>query len=139
MSNPRIPRGASPAEILLALMVLGILVFIGVVQIRSERARTRDALRIADMSQLASAFRALAAVEGSYQAAGATCTVGDPVAKCELSTYLPSVSHLVDPLGAPYTVSKKPGPDGFAVEFTLERGAPGFVRGAHVLTEKGIR
>lgn len=133
------PRGASPAEILLALLVLGGVVFLGVMQLRIERARTRDALRVADMSQLASAFRALASVEGSYQTAGTTCAAGESVAKCTLAAYLPSIARLADPLGASYLVQKQPGPDGYAVGFTLEQGVPGFARGAHLLSEKGIQ
>lgn len=133
------PRGASPAEILLALVVLGAVAFLAVVAVRSERARTRDAIRIADMSQLAAAFRAIEVVEGSYRSAGATCAEGDSVTKCTFGTYLPNAARIADPLGAPYRVQKVPGAEGFAVAFTLERGVGSYNRGQHLLTESGIR
>jgi hypothetical protein len=110
-----------------------------VVAVRGERARTRDAIRIADMSQLSAAFRAIAAVEGSYRSAGATCAEGDSVAKCAFGVYLPNAARIGDPLGTPYRVVKVPDTDGFTVGFTLERGVGPYGKGARVLTEQGIK
>ncbi len=132
-------RGASPAEILLALLLVGAISFVAVVLVRGERARTRDAIRIADMSQIAAALRAISAVEGSYRSAGSTCAVGESVGKCTFGTYLPNATTLGDPLGTPYVVQRVPDATGFGVSFTLERGFGSFTKGAHLLTEAGIR
>ena len=141
MQSDRSPdtRGASPAEILLALLIVAAVSFIAVVLVRSERARTRDAIRIADMSQIGAALRAIAAVEGSYRSAGATCAVGESVGGCSFGTFLPNATTLADPLGTPYTVQRVPDATGFAVAFTLERGFGSYAKGAHLLTEAGIR
>lgn len=133
------PIGASPAEILLALLLIGGVAFAAVLVVRTERARTRDAVRIADMAQLSAAFRAVATVEGSYQSIGATCAVGDSVSKCSFGSTLPFAVQLADPLGISYTVQRVPDTTGYAVAFTLERGFGNYGHGPHQLTEQGIR
>ena len=123
--------------VVLLVFVVGAGMF---VLVREERARTRDAKRMADMARLSSAFFELYATEGTYASAAVGCgNQGASVASCALASYLPDIGGFKDPSGKPYVVSGIPGAASFVVTFVLERNYDTFSAGQHALTPEGIQ
>lgn len=108
--------------------------------INQERAKTRDAVRMADMARLSAGFFELYATEGSYAPAAAGCAqIGASVSTCTLNQFLPDIASFKDPNGKIYTVTGVPGTASYVVSFTLERAYGAFAAGPHSLTPQGIQ
>lgn len=132
-------RGFTLTETLITGALFGLLILIGTLLLSNERARTRDAERIADMSKIAGGFALLYAQDASYAAAAQGCSqVGQSVAQCTLTTQIGTVDAIRDPGRYSYVVSQVPSRDNFGVTFQLERGYGLYAAGQHILDKSGI-
>lgn len=106
-----------------------------------ERAKARDAQRVADMARLQVGFLLLYNRTASYAGAAQNgcATVNAPVRTCNLAQDLASIASFKDPRGGDYLVSKVPDDKSYEISFTLERGTSGLVAGKHILTPAGIQ
>lgn len=133
-------RAFTLTESLIIGALFGLTILVGTFLLGNERARTRDAERIADMAKLASGFALLYAQDASYAAAGAGCSqVGAPAQNCTLTTQLGDVSAIHDPSRFQYTITRVPDRDDFGLSFQLERGYGQLRAGRHILTKAGIQ
>ncbi len=142
MNIERSPRqsGLSLIELIIILGLFSVIVFLGVVLLGNERAKTRDAQRLADMTRVQAAFQLLYFEKASYKEAAAGCdAVGDDVSACGLERYLPGIGTLDDPGRFSYTVASIPDDGGYAIEFTLERQYGTLAPGKHRLTKAGVQ
>jgi hypothetical protein len=106
----------------------------------NERAKTRDAQRLADMTRVQAAMQLLYFEKMSYIEAADGCKqAGDAVAACGLGRYLPGFGTLRDPGKFAYTVGEVPDIDSYRFDFTLERGYGNLSAGKHSLTKSGIQ
>lgn len=132
--------GFSLTETLITGALVGVLVIVGTLLLSSERARTRDVQRLADMTRLSSGFALLFATKASYSDAAVGCPkVGSNAAACTLTEVLPGLEKVADPGRFQYTVTKVPDRDNFGIQFQLERRYGSLGAGAHTLTKQGIR
>jgi hypothetical protein len=128
-------------SIVVASLVVIVVLYFGVRLVGQERAKARDAQRVADMTRLQVGFLLLFNRTSSYaEAATNGCsTVNAPVRTCNLSQDLPSIASYRDPRGGDYRVTKVPDATTYQVSFMLEQGTTGLAKGAHVLTPAGIK
>lgn len=105
-----------------------------------ERAKTRDAKRVSDMTRVQAAFEFLYATKASFRSAseGGCSTAGALVSTCNLGAYLPDIASMRDPGSFTYVVSRVPDDEGYEVTFQLEHSYGAFASGAHVLSPDGI-
>ncbi len=133
-------RGFSLTETLITGALFGILVIVSTMLLSMERARTRDAQRLTDMTRIASGFALLYAQNASYADAAVGCpTVNTAAAKCTLTDVLPGLTDLKDPGRFSYIVSSVPDRENFGIGFHLERRYGTLAAGAHTLTKNGIQ
>lgn len=133
-------RGFTLTETLIVGALFGIVIIVGTLLLSMERARTRDAQRLADMTRLASGFALLYAEKASYADAATGCAkIGVAANTCTLTDVLPGLDGLKDPGRFDYTVSKVPDRDNFGIRFRLERRYGTLAAGAHTLTKNGIQ
>jgi len=132
--------GFTLTETLILGAVVVLVAVIGTAVLATERARVRDAKRIADITRLAGGFAVLYAQEGGYESAAAGCdTKGDPASSCTLSSLLTTGEGLQDPGKFSYTVSRVPDHQDFGISFRLERSYGTLAAGTHVLSKQGVR
>ncbi|MFA6588019.1 MAG: hypothetical protein WCT08_03035 [Patescibacteria group bacterium] len=134
-------KGIGMIGIVLISLAFLLVIFFGLRIIGAERAKTRDAQRVADMARIQVGFMALFNRTASYaQAAQNGCdAVGSPVRVCNLAQDFPSVKNFKDPKGTEYLVSKVPDATTYEITFSLEVGATGLAKGKHTLTPAGIK
>lgn len=133
-------RGFTLTETLITGALFGVLLIIATMVLSMERARTRDAQRIGDMTRIASGFALLYAQKASYADAAAGCSkVGVAASSCTLGEVLPGLEAVKDPGRFSYTVSKVPDRDDFGIRFRLERRYGSLSAGPHTLTKNGIQ
>lgn len=123
-----------------SLLVLAVL-FFGVRLVGAERAKARDAQRVADMARLQVGFLLLFNRTSSYAgAAQSGCdAVKKPVRSCNLVQDVPSIASFRDPRGGDYLVTKVPDATTYQITFTLEQGTTGLAKGNHTLSPAGIQ
>ncbi|MEK7631758.1 MAG: hypothetical protein AAB445_02715 [Patescibacteria group bacterium] len=128
-------------SIVLVSLAFLVVLFMGVRAVGAERAKARDAQRVADMARLQVGFLLLFNRTSSYASAAENgcATVNVPVRTCNLKQDFANIATLQDPRGADYLVAKVPDATTYEISFTLERGASGFAAGKHVLTPAGVR
>lgn len=132
--------GFTFTETLITGALFALLILVGTLLLAQERARTRDAIRIADMTRLAGGFALLYAGQASYAPAAAGCdSVGDEARTCALAGLVGELNTLRDPGRFSYTVSVVPDRENFGVRFRLERGIGPYRAGLHTLTKDGIQ
>ncbi|MFH1366929.1 MAG: hypothetical protein ABIH38_02975 [Patescibacteria group bacterium] len=133
-------KGFSLKELIIFTGLLLIVIIFGVLLLNQERARTRDAKRMADMAQVRFGFEVLFNETNSYAQAGEGCRqVGSLVSACDLSAYLANIAQIKDPGKYQYQVTKVPGEKDFEVTFTLEKGYDRLAKGKHTLSAEGIK
>ena len=126
-------------ETLIIGALFGLVIVVGTLLLSTERARTRDATRIADMTRLAAGFALLYGQKASYADAAVGCpAVGSSATQCTLTDVVSGLGQMHDPGHATYTVARVPDQDDFAVSFHLERGYGTLKAGIHYLTKTGI-
>lgn len=135
------PKGLSMISIVVTSLVFLAVVSYGVRVIGQERAKARDAQRVADMARLQVGFLLLYNRTSSFTAAAVSgCdAVKKPVRTCNLTQDLPSIASFRDPRGGDYLVTKVPDATTYQISFTLEQGTTGLAKGSHFLTPEGIR
>lgn len=133
-------KGFSLKELIIFTALLLAVMVLGVVLLRGERARVRDAKRIADMTQIRYGFEILFNRENSYAQAAQGCSeAGVLVSSCSLSEFLPNISKIKDPGKYSYKVTKVPDEENFEVTFYLEKDYDSLLAGKHTLSSAGIR
>lgn len=133
-------KAFSLTETLIVGALFGLLILAGTLLLSSERARTRDARRIADMTRLAAGFALLFGQKASYADAATGCsTVGTNPASCTLTDVMTNLDQIKDPGRFQYVVSRVPDRDDFAIQFQLERPYGTLLAGKHQLTKAGIQ
>ncbi|MBI2984291.1 MAG: hypothetical protein HYY50_01570 [Candidatus Kerfeldbacteria bacterium] len=133
-----IRKGFSFAETLIVGSLFALAVLLGTLLLSGERARTRDAKRIADMTRVAGAMAVLYAQQASYASAAQGCAkIGDAASACTFAA-APGWGELQDPGRFSYTVVRVPDGDDFGVRFRLERNYGPLRAGPHVVTKTGI-
>ncbi len=138
--SSRSGAGFTLTETLITGALFGLAILVSTLLLSNERARTRDALRIADMTRLASGFALLYAQQATYAPAAVGCgSVGSLASVCTLTAALGDISTLKDPGRFRYTVSQVPNRDNFAISFRLERRYGPWFAGPHFLTKAGIQ
>ena len=131
--------GFTLTETLIVGAIFGLFVLAGTLILGSERARTRDAIRIADMTRLSAGFALLYGQKATYADAAVGCpTVGSNAALCTLTDVEVGVSTIKDPGTFSYTMLRVPDVDDYAVKFRLERSYGTLKAGEHSLTKSGI-
>lgn len=149
-------KGLSRVQFILMITVFLILIVIGILVIDFYRAKTRDAIRIADMAILQSAMNRLYSDQATY-VLNSECKVGniigDKQCSTALSSYINLSTALVDPLGSSelctqencsnnkacaYTIGQEFNDKEYSIYFNLEKGISGLTSGCHLLTQNGI-
>lgn len=133
-------KGFSLKELIIFTALLLVVIVLGVVLLNGERARVRDAKRIADMTQVRYGFEILFNEKNSYTEASQGCSrEGELVSSCSLSGYLSNISKIKDPGKNSYTITKIPDSENFEVTFYLEKSYDSLVSGKHTLSANGIQ
>ncbi|MFA5135073.1 MAG: hypothetical protein WC505_04815 [Patescibacteria group bacterium] len=132
--------GVSILIILIFVVIFGLLIGGGFLLINSEKAKTRDAKRLSDMTRIQAAFEFLYNDTASYEGAalGGCGQPGMLVSQCNLTQYLPTLAEFIDPGTYSYTVQKAPDSEGYAVSFMLEKNYGSLRAGPHTLSPEGI-
>lgn len=126
--------------LLLAGLGLAVIIAIFTLFLLNERARTRDAERITDVTRLAAGFALLYNQKASFLDAAVGCpTVGSLASACTLQNIIPGIGDIKDPGSFSYIVSKVPDRDDFAIQFRLEKKYGTLLPGFHLLTRAGIQ
>jgi type II secretory pathway pseudopilin PulG len=133
-------RGFTFTETLIVGVVFAIVLLGGTWLLSMERARARDAMRLADMTRVANAFSLIYAQSASYEAAAAGCQkIAQPVSACTLATDVPGLAEIDDPGRFEYIVTRVPDREDFGIRFRLERSYGTLAAGYHTLSKNGIR
>ena len=132
--------GFTLTETLIVGALLGLFLLAGTLILSSERARTRDAKRMADITRIASGFAILYAEKASYASAATGCSkVGADAATCTVVPPITTLDAVKDPGQFAYLVSRVPDKDDFGVTFHLEKSYGSLTAGLHTLSRSGIR
>jgi len=133
-------KGLSLIELLLFAALIALLLVLGVLLVNNERAKTRDAVRLADITQFRYAFEVMFFEKNSYQEASTGCSkINDLASQCSLTKYLPEVAKIADPGKFSYKISQIPSDQNFEITFYLEKGYNGLKAGKHTLSKDGIK
>ncbi len=141
LQSPRNGHEGFSTHLIIALIaVAAVFGAVFLFAVNGERARARDVERLADLRVAEAGFRRLYVQTGSYAAAAEGCgEQGAALAACEMRSVGLSFADLQDPKRGEYVIQTVPSDTGFAVAFSLERGAGVLAAGEHVLTEQGIQ
>lgn len=128
-------------SIVLVSLAFLLVIFLGLRVIGTERAKARDAQRVADMARLQVGFLLLYNRTSSYAGAAENgCAQPNaPVRTCNLKQDFSGIATVRDPRGGDYLVTKVPDASNYEISFSLEKGTSSLAAGKHVLTPAGIR
>ncbi|MBU0597672.1 hypothetical protein KKF61_01595 [Patescibacteria group bacterium] len=134
-------KGVSIVQILIFVIIFGILIGGGFLLLNNEKAKTRDAKRLSDITRIQAAFEFLINDRSNYLGAAENgCNqTGMLVSQCNLGTYLPSIAQFKDPGSHQYLVVKPPTENNYEISFELEKDYYGLKAGTHYLDQAGIR
>lgn len=134
-------RGISILAVLIIIITACLVIGGGFLLINQEKARTRDAKRMSDMTRVQAAFELMFNQTASYaMAATDGCSqTGMPVSSCALGTFLPSIGQFKDPGKYAYIVTAVPTELTYQVTFTLEKDYGTLKAGKHTLSPDGIK
>lgn len=126
------------------LIVIGIVCLViggGFLLLNNEKAKTRDARRLADMARTQAAFELLYNATASYATASQDgCSqVGALLSQCNLSEYIPTIAQFSDPGKYSYQISQVPSAEGYEVTFSLEKQYGNLKSGKHTVSPAGIK
>ena len=155
----KLKPGFTLIELLVVVAIIGILAGVVLVAVNSARARSRDAKRMADLKQLASALELYFLTNSTYPTLNMAV---DAYERLEIAlagsfeftpTYMPMVPIApipsdgdCVPYGLPgssndYLYAGTGGPDispYYTITFCLGKGTSGFEPGLHTMTQSGI-
>ena len=148
-------KGFTLIELLVVIAIIGLLASVVLLALNSARAKSRDAKRLADVRQIASAFELYFNDKYSYP------TIGYSLAAVELTTtnataagivpsYIGSIPSAPQPFDGPgcttqaqnaYTYQVPTGNtvNGYTLTFCLGAATGGYGQGVHTLTPAGIQ
>jgi len=134
-------KGVSLVTILIFVIVFGLLIGGGFLLLNEERAKTRDAKRLADMARIQAAFEFLYNDTASYTLAaqGGCGQKNSLVSQCNLKQYLSSITQFRDPGKYEYSVNQVPSEESYEITFYLEKSYNDLKAGKHTLSPAGIR
>lgn len=133
-------QGFSLKELIIFTGLILVVIIFGVLLLNQERQRTRDAVRMADLTQVRFGFEVLFNEKNSYAEAASGCSqINNLVSSCNLSPYLANLSQIKDPGRYSYKITKVPTEKDFEVTFTLEKGYRGLAKGRHTLSAEGFK
>jgi hypothetical protein len=134
-------KGVSLVTILVFVIVFGLLIGGGFLLLNEERAKTRDAKRLADMARIQAGFEFLYNDTASYTLAAQNgCSQKNSlVSQCNLKQYLSSIVQFRDPGKYEYSVSQVPSEESYEITFYLEKSYNDLKAGKHTLSPAGIR
>ncbi len=134
-------RGISAVSVIIIIIVFGLVIGVSFLLLNEEKAKSRDAKRMADMARIQAAFELTFAETSSYaMAAQSGCDrTGMAVSQCNLGQYIPTIGQMKDPGKYQYQVTGVPGAESYAITFTLEKSYDNFAAGRHVLSQDGIK
>jgi hypothetical protein len=134
-------KGLSLVRLLIIIAVFCLVIGGGFLLLNSEKAKTRDAKRLSDITRLQAAFHLLYNETASYEQAsqGGCDQAGVAVSSCNLSKYIPGIAQLADPGRYSYRVTQVPSAEGFEVTFNLEKSYGTLAAGKHILNPTGIK
>ncbi len=134
-------KGLSILSIIIIVVVFGATVGGAFVLINNEKAHTRDAVRLSDMTRVQAAFEFLYNQQASYALAAENgCNqAGMLVSQCSLGEYYSTINQLEDPGKYQYKVSTVPTENEYGITFTLEKDYQNLTAGEHLLTQDGIQ
>ena len=134
-------RGSTLVTVIIIVIAFGIVVGGCFYLIGEERAKTRDAKRLSDITRIQAAFEMLYNDTASYELAtdGGCGQSGVSVSTCNLSAYLPTIAAFKDPGSSQYLIMEVPSEMSFGVSFQLEKDYGTLLAGKHTLTPAGIK
>lgn len=134
-------KGVGLVTILIFVIVFGLLIGGGFLLLNEERAKTRDAKRLADMARIQAAFEFLYNDTASYTLAaqGGCSQKNSLVSQCNIKLYLTSISQFHDPGKYQYSVSQVPSEESYEITFYLEKSYYDLKAGRHILSPAGIK
>jgi len=134
-------KGLTMVQLLIWVLVFGVIIGGAVILINQEKAKTRDAKRLSDITRLQAAFEFLFNDTNSYDGAAQNgcAKFGDPVSRCNLQKYLPGIANFRDPSGGNYVVTVVPKQDNYEIMFHLEKSHSDYEAGKHTLSPAGIQ
>jgi prepilin-type N-terminal cleavage/methylation domain-containing protein len=133
-------KGFTLVELLVVLSIFIVVTLLYTLLLTNERARTRDARRMADMVRLETSFELLFNEKNSYAEAAVGCgEEGSPASNCSLTEYWPAIAQLEDPGSFEYLVTIVPEEKNYEVSFRLERDYDRLAAGRHTVSPEGIK
>ncbi len=133
--------GISVLAILIIVIGVALLIGGGFLLLNQERAHTRDARRVSDMTRIQAAFELMYNEQASYAGAAINgcAQAGALVSTCNLASYVPTISKLTDPGKYQYVVSVVPTDETYQVTFTLEKDYETLKAGKHTVSPQGVK
>ena len=134
-------KGVSALSIIIIVIIFGAVIGASFLLLNEEKAKSRDAKRMADMARVQAAFELTFANTSSYVAAAQSgCDkAGMLVSQCSLQAYLPTIGQMKDPGKYQYQVVSVPTSEAYSIAFSLEKSYDNFTAGRHTLTQDGIK
>ena len=134
-------KGLSLVRLLIVIAVACVIIGGAFLMLNNEKAKTRDAKRLSDISRLQAAFQLLYNETSSYQQAsqGGCDQAGVLVSTCSLANYIPTIAQVKDPGRYSYRVTQAPSQEGFEITFNLEKSYGSLIAGRHTLNPSGIK
>lgn len=134
-------RGSTLVYVIIIVIAFSVVVGGCFYLIGEERAKTRDAKRLSDITRIQAAFEMLYNDTASYEqaAVGGCGKKGALVSTCNVSAYLPTIAEFKDPGSSRYLITEVPSETSFGVSFQLEKAYGTMIAGKHTLTPAGIK
>jgi len=133
--------GISLLQVIIIVIIASAIIGGAFLLLNGEKAKTRDAKRLSDITRIQAAFELLYNQSASYAPSSQSgCNqAGMLVSQCNLKQFIPTISQIKDPGSNTYKVTGVPGDQGFAISFTLEKAYGNLAAGKHTLTQNGIQ
>lgn len=143
-------KGFTLIELLVVIAIIGLLSTLAVVALNNAREKSRDAKRVSDVKQIATALELYLADNNSYPTASTGTVLGGSSTKCfdedgfvttcdaGGTTYMGLVPSNPTPGGANYSYTSADGST-YSLTFTLEGATGGLTAGAHTASPTGIQ
>lgn len=126
-------KGFTLIELLVVIAIIGLLSTLAVIALNNARAKARDARRISDIKQMQAALELYYNDMNGYPS---TLTSSTSIAS-DVATYMATLPANPQPNGIAYKYTSADMTT-YTLEYELESGAGGLVKGVHTATESTI-